>query len=40
LYDIAVRLNEKYQQSWVVERLDNFKRNDILIDPRLPVPFL
>jgi dTDP-4-dehydrorhamnose reductase len=40
LYDIAVRLNEKYQQSWVVERLDNFKRNDILIDPRLHVPFL
>jgi dTDP-4-dehydrorhamnose reductase len=40
LYDIAVRLNEKYQQSWVVEKLDNFKRNDMLIDPRLPVPFL
>ena len=40
LYEIAVRLNQKYQRSWVIEKFDNFKRNDLLIDPRLPVSFL
>ena len=40
LYDIATRLKQNYQRSWIIEESDQFKRNDILIDTRLPIMFL
>lgn len=40
LYAIAQRINQRFDCGWVIEKDDSFKRNDILMDERLPVPFL
>jgi dTDP-4-dehydrorhamnose reductase len=39
LYDIAIKLNHQFRLSWTIEATEDFKRNDVLIDPRLPIPF-
>jgi hypothetical protein len=39
LYDIAIKLKRQFQLSWTIESTDDFTRNDLLIDPRLPIPF-
>ncbi len=40
LYDIALRLKERYRLDWVIEKDDSFSRNDVLLDERIQVPFL
>ena len=40
LYEIALKLKAKYQLPWHIEKSESFRRNDLLLDPRLPVKFL
>jgi dTDP-4-dehydrorhamnose reductase len=40
LYEIALKLNERYQLDWVIEKDDTFARNDVLLDDRIHLPFL
>jgi dTDP-4-dehydrorhamnose reductase len=40
LYEIALKLNERYQLDWLIEKDDTFARNDILLDDRVQIPFL
>lgn len=38
LYDIAKKINSKYHLNWHIEKT-SFSRNDIMLDPRVMVPF-
>jgi len=40
LYDIAIKIKHHFHLPWTIEKTDNFSRNDLLMDPRLPIPFL
>jgi dTDP-4-dehydrorhamnose reductase len=40
LFEIALKLNERYQLDWVIEKDDTFARNDVLLDHRIHIPFL
>jgi dTDP-4-dehydrorhamnose reductase len=40
LYEIALKLKERYQSNWVIEKDDTFARNDVLLDHRIHIPFL
>jgi hypothetical protein len=40
LYEIALKLKERYQLDWVIEKDDTFARNDVLLDHRIHIPFL
>jgi dTDP-4-dehydrorhamnose reductase len=40
LFEIALKLNERYQLDWIIEKDDAFARNDILLDDRVQIPFL
>lgn len=40
LYEIALKLKERYQLDWVIEKDDTFSRNDVLLDDRVQSPFL
>ena len=39
LHDIAIKLKRQFQLSWTIEATDDFNRNDLLIDQRLPISF-
>ena len=37
LYTIATKLNRQFNKKWIIEKDDNFKRNDVLLDSIYPL---